>query len=212
MDSIGTIRGATTPPTQVTLASADLVTPDLVNLAELLPASERYSYVFDGNAQILDHAIASMTLLPWVSRVAYSRSNADFAEERRNDPTRPERLSDHDAVIAYLSIGQPNIAVGVASAGAGLDLTLRNSGGGIASEITIDGVIVLGLGLRGGLVAVKSPDFPLAVGTLGPGASLTVPVQLGSTRAKRLLVVEVGHYRDSTGALRFFADTHIVER
>src|SRR6185295_15908716 len=51
VDSIGTIKGTPTPSDQVTLASPDLVTPDLVDLVETAPATERYSFVFDGNAQ-----------------------------------------------------------------------------------------------------------------------------------------------------------------
>jgi len=42
-----------------------------VSLSELLPAAERYSYVFDGSAQTLDHALASSTLAPDVTGIAY---------------------------------------------------------------------------------------------------------------------------------------------
>ena len=35
----------------------------LVNLMDTLPASERYSYVFDGNSQVLDQILVSPRLL-----------------------------------------------------------------------------------------------------------------------------------------------------
>jgi predicted extracellular nuclease len=104
VDVIGTIKGAPTPPDQVVAASADLVNPNLTNLADLLPAAQRYSYVFDGNAQILDHALASVGALPSISRFTYAHLDADYAEITRNDPNRPERLSDHDATVVYLTL------------------------------------------------------------------------------------------------------------
>jgi Bacterial surface protein, Ig-like domain len=59
--------------------------------------------VFDGNAQALDHILVNSLALKRVSRTAYARSNADFPESLRGDATRPERVSDHDAAIAYFA-------------------------------------------------------------------------------------------------------------
>jgi len=36
--------------------------------------------------------------------IAYARSNADFPESLRADATRPERVSDHDAIVAGLVV------------------------------------------------------------------------------------------------------------
>jgi Viral BACON domain/Putative binding domain, N-terminal len=49
----------------------------------------------------LDHELVSTNLLPFFSRMAYARSNSDFPESYRNNPNRPERLSDHDMAVAY---------------------------------------------------------------------------------------------------------------
>ena len=65
---------------------------------------EQYSFVFDGNAQALDHILVNSLALSRVTRMAYARSNADFPESLRGDATRPERLSDHDAAIAYFAL------------------------------------------------------------------------------------------------------------
>ncbi|MBK9062775.1 MAG: lamin tail domain-containing protein [Acidobacteria bacterium] len=110
VDVIGTVKGTPTPATDVVLASADLVNPDLTDLLDLLPAADRYSYSFDGNAQVLDHELVNAALLPFVSRVAYARSNADFPESFRNDPNRPERISDHDMAVAYVRFPAPATA------------------------------------------------------------------------------------------------------
>jgi hypothetical protein len=103
VDSLGTIQGSPVPANQVVLPSADLVDPDLTSLVNLPPADERYSYSFDGNAQILDHVLVNQSLLPFVRGFRYARVDADFPEIFRNDPSRPERISDHDPAVAYFS-------------------------------------------------------------------------------------------------------------
>ena len=71
--------------------------PELVNLWELLPRSERYSYVFQGNAQTLDHILVSPALLqdgrPDLDAV---HMNAEFADQ----------ASDHDPPITRLELGK----------------------------------------------------------------------------------------------------------
>jgi len=103
VDTIGTIRGVPTEADHVVLASADLVNPDLTDLVELAPASERYSFVFAGNPQVLDHVIVTESMRKRFSRLAFGRSNADFPEAFRALADRPERLSDHDAAVAYFA-------------------------------------------------------------------------------------------------------------
>jgi len=107
VDVLGTILGQPAPSNEVTLASADLVGPDLYNLAEELPATERYSYVFEGNAQAIDHILVNQSLRPSVTRFAFARCGADFPESWRSNTNRAERLSDHDAPIVYLALELP---------------------------------------------------------------------------------------------------------
>ena len=101
VDVMGTIAGRPVPPDQVALGTPDLLDPDLTNLGDLLGAEGHYSYVFDGNAQAIDHILVNERARGHVSRMHYSRSNADFPESLRGDGTRPERLSDHDGAVAY---------------------------------------------------------------------------------------------------------------
>ena len=85
------------------LASPDLLNPNLIDLVEaaVLPA-QRYSYVFDGNAQVLDHVLASRAVLANVSLVSFMRGDADAPETARNLADSPARISDHDAVVVFL--------------------------------------------------------------------------------------------------------------
>lgn len=105
-DVMGTVKGRPTPADQVLAASPDLVDPDLTDLIETLPANERYSYVFDGSAQVLDHIVVSPSMLNRLNRFLQTHANAEFPESLRGDATRVERLTDHDQPLAYFSIVQ----------------------------------------------------------------------------------------------------------
>ena len=78
---------------------ADLVEPNLVRLAP----EGSYSYVFDGSAQSLDHALADAALAAAApgARMEEAHVNADFAEVVRNDDGTVARLSDHDPLVTY---------------------------------------------------------------------------------------------------------------
>ena len=102
VDVMGTIAGTPSPSNNVVAASPDLVNPNLINLIETLPAQERYSYVFEGTAQALDHILVSQSLRPHVRFFLFPRYNADAPEISRNDPAFPWRISDHDPAMVYL--------------------------------------------------------------------------------------------------------------
>ena len=105
VDVIGTILGTPAPSAEVVLATtAGLVDPTLTDLLAFAPADQRYSYVYDGNAQELDHVLVTADLVPRVNGLYYARDNADFPESYRSDASRPERYSDHDPVVAYVQL------------------------------------------------------------------------------------------------------------
>ncbi|MBA3786434.1 MAG: nuclease, partial [Acidobacteria bacterium] len=106
MDVIGTIKGTPAVKDSVFTASEDLLNPDLTNLVDLIKPEQRYSYSFDGNAQILDHFLVSEAFKKHLAGFGYARINADFPETYRNDDTRVERFSDHDAAIAYFTFDE----------------------------------------------------------------------------------------------------------
>jgi len=92
VDTVGTILGTPAPDDQVAGASPDLVTPDLVNLADFMTESERYSSLENGNAQALEHALVTANLVSQFAGLAHPRVNADFAESLRGDAAAPQRV------------------------------------------------------------------------------------------------------------------------
>ena len=78
--------------------------PVLVNLTGTLPDLERYSYVFEGNAQSLDHMFVSAALAP-LATYDVVHVNAEFADQ----------ASDHDphlARFAFPEVCQPDLGSG----------------------------------------------------------------------------------------------------
>ncbi|TDD21951.1 nuclease [Kribbella turkmenica] len=64
----------------------------LVDLPRTLPLTERYSYVFEGNSQILDQILISQNLRP-ASSYDIVHLNAEF----------PDQISDHDPQVARVT-------------------------------------------------------------------------------------------------------------
>lgn len=106
VDAMNVVVGTPSPDnaTVVPGDGVDLVNPDLINLASIAEPSERYSFVFDGHAQSLDHVLVNEEMVVSTSRIvpAHARINADYPEVNRNLADSPSRLSDHDPVVAYL--------------------------------------------------------------------------------------------------------------
>ncbi|MDQ2898167.1 MAG: hypothetical protein M3Y07_00010 [Acidobacteriota bacterium] len=124
VDVMGTVTGNPAPANQVVLASPALVEPNLADLVTLAPTEQQYSYSFDGNVGSLDHILATGGMLARASRFATARNDADFPEAFRNDPTRPERISDHDMPVAYFNLPAP-IALPVSISGLRYDRRTR---------------------------------------------------------------------------------------
>jgi predicted extracellular nuclease len=101
-DLIGTLKGK--PDQRVTNPSKTYAT-GLFDLADFLkdPAN-KYSYVHDGSSQVLDHVLVNKPLSNSLLKFGYARVDADFPVVWTADDTRPERLSDHDAPIAFFSL------------------------------------------------------------------------------------------------------------
>lgn len=115
-DSLDTIAGTPPPDNQTVVCAAcpstpntgdgvDQVNPDLVNLVNTPVVAERYSYVFEGNTQNLDHALVSSGLVTDTTarRIEHPRIDSDYPETARNANTTAFRISDHDPVVAYFT-------------------------------------------------------------------------------------------------------------
>ena len=195
VDTIGTIKGTPAPAGQVVLASSPLVNPVLTNLVDAVPAAERYSYSFDGNAQVLDHILVNHAMLPSVRGIYYARSDADFPESLRGDPSRPERVSDHDMPVAYftLDVRPPLTTARIAEN--------QNANGWYTSDVhvTLDAVD------NAGGAGVQSIKYSLTGASIGGGTvdAVSLPLVLGAegtTTLKYYAVDRVGNV-ESTNTL-----------
>ncbi len=74
----------------------------LTDLVDTLPAAERYTYIYDGNAEVLDHILVSDDL---ADNVAYDfdvvHLNAEFPEV--------DRVTDHDPPLARFQLTPPDL-------------------------------------------------------------------------------------------------------
>lgn len=101
VDVMGVIRGDAAPPEQVLTHVASPLTAPLVDGSQLIDrADQRYSYVFAGNAQTLDHVLVNPALVAGVAGLAveHARINADFGVDNFGDAGIAVRSSDHDPV------------------------------------------------------------------------------------------------------------------
>ena len=149
-DTMGVVSGTPTLDEQTIVPGdgADLVNPDLVNLGELAPPTERYSFVFDGNAQTLDHVLVNEELIVTTRTAAidHARINADFTETNRSDATTPTRTADHDPVVAYFDPRSvADLAIGASAGSASVPVegtiafnaTVHNNGPEAAESVGV---------------------------------------------------------------------------
>jgi len=76
----------------------------LANTADGLPATGRYSYIYQGVSQLLDHILVTPALAARQVRVDVLHINADYPPADPED-TSPRHSSDHDPVIVTFELG-----------------------------------------------------------------------------------------------------------
>jgi uncharacterized protein len=167
------------------------------SLLKRLPASDRYSYVFDGSTGAIDHAYASTTLKSQVTGVGVWHINSDepivldynteFKTDDRYSAT-PYRASDHDPVLVALTLSPdtvtelPILSVNlptVAIAGTPTSVTVTEATPGGAATLT-------GLSINWG---DATPDTTLAAAggathTYAVAGTFTVVVTLTNSAAQ----------------------------
>ncbi|MBE9178034.1 hypothetical protein IQ268_05475 [Oculatella sp. LEGE 06141] len=79
------------------ISPLETLSQSLVNLTETLPENERYSYIFEGNSQSLDHILVSDALASTAEFDAV-HVNSEFAAP----------ASDHDPLLARLTLSTAN--------------------------------------------------------------------------------------------------------
>jgi predicted extracellular nuclease len=59
---------------------------------------ERFTYLYDGSSQVLDHMLVSSALYSLLAAVDVLHFNAGHPHGLSGDPSTPLRASDHDPV------------------------------------------------------------------------------------------------------------------
>ncbi|MBC1222555.1 SdiA-regulated domain-containing protein [Nostoc sp. UCD121] len=77
----------------------------LTSLIETLPANERYTYNFEGNAQTLDHLLVSSNLLGKLDAYDVVHINSEFADQD----------SDHDPSVARFNLNDAPTAIALSA-------------------------------------------------------------------------------------------------
>ncbi len=77
----------------------------MTNMTLLMPKEQRYSVTREGNAAAVDHILVNRAMLDgrYKLRAEFARINADFGEDNSSDFSVPMRVSEHDAVVLYLT-------------------------------------------------------------------------------------------------------------
>jgi predicted extracellular nuclease len=184
-----------------------LTASGMVNQIErfVRPAGMPYSYVFDGTAGYLDHALATNSLSPQVAGAAEWHNNADEPEtldynlgDTPSDPYREGayRASDHDPVVLSLNLTAPTVdvtaSVKIVRSGVSLNRATGKYSGTVSFTNTSGALLAGPLHLRlEGLTAGVTldnksgeqggaPYLTLPGGGLAPGATVTVTTVFGN--------------------------------
>ncbi len=208
LDVMATATGNTPlPPDQVLLPGVGgLLTPAAKDMVTLLPANQRWSYVEFGNAQVLDHLVATADLVA-SSHIAYAHIDADFPLTAYNDATTAARTSDHDPVVGYFTLPAPVLSgtltptttitfasTTLGASSAGQQFIFTNTG---EAPVTITGVTATGDYAAGttcnnvavainGTCSVNVIFTPTAAGTRTGTATFTTNIASNGTFARSL--------------------------
>ncbi|MBW4084931.1 S-layer homology domain-containing protein [Paenibacillus sp. S150] len=77
----------------------------LTNLIDTLPLGERYSYIYEGNSQTLDHLLVNNKLA--------AKSTLDIVHINADFDAKEGRVSDHDPLLAQIDLGTENFSLRV---------------------------------------------------------------------------------------------------
>ena len=185
-------------------ASPDLVNPNFINLTDTLPADQRYSFIFEGTPQAIDHFIINTVANSFLQRYHIARNNTDFPEVPvvvRGNATRPERNSDHDMPVGYFKFPKAATTTTVSDATAVFSPANQNvvltanvtTAAGTVNEGTVTFTVrnaanaVIGVPVVGNVVGgVATANYTLPGGTTPQALTITGEFSGGALIASSL--------------------------
>ncbi len=211
------------PATQVVEPGmAGLVTPPATDLALLLDPNQRWSYQEYGNAQILDHIVATADLVSAGAHMAYAHLDADQPLTAYNDPTTPARTSDHDAAVGYFALPAPALSAALSGNGSFGSQNVGTSSGALTFVLnnTGQGNINVSASASGDFSATSDCGSSLAYGTSCNVYVVFTPTAGGTRNGVLTVTTSAGTYTASlsgTGVVPVdaaisvhFGSTHLV--
>ena len=104
-DVMGVVTGQATALGEVLVHADSPLSAPLHNLTLTLEEDMRYSFIFQGSAQSLDHIVVNDAVLATGSVMLHPlRVNSDFAADNAERTESPLRTSDHDPIVARLEV------------------------------------------------------------------------------------------------------------
>ncbi|MFD0724225.1 Calx-beta domain-containing protein [Lysobacter brunescens] len=180
VDVMGIVRGDEVPADQVVNDIDSPITTPLIDGSELIAdTAEKYSYVFEGNAQTLDHVVVNEAVVMNVAglSVDHARINADFGVHNYGVAGNAIRVSDHDPV--RLTIGVADFRTADLSLAATTPSASVAAGAAVPFTITVN---------NAGPNKASFPAVALVFNALVPvsvsapaGWTCAAPVQAGGT-------------------------------
>ena len=150
-------------------------------VAARVPAADRYSYVFDGQAGYLDHALSTVSLNSQITGVRHWHINADepsvidynteFKPQDFYTPT-PYRASDHDPVLIGLALAAPVTAPDFSGSSKQVNTTTVTAGQlltytlVVSNSGNVSGTFALTDTLNAHLVLISAPGLAINGATL----------------------------------------------
>jgi len=115
----------------------ELTSPALIQGYDNLSPADRYTYIFNGGSQTLDHILYSQGMQNEFAGIDPLHINADFPAYAEMDPTKIYHASDHDPVVLTLRPdGAGWIGGDVQIAGVGVELV--DESGAVAAQAVSD--------------------------------------------------------------------------
>lgn len=104
VDVMGQIDGNAVESMNTLWTEPLFVAEPMTQAVQFMTPFEQYSYVYQGNAQVLDNAVLNdEALLPFVD-IEFGRGNADANIDFGTDTQTVLRASDHDGLVLYFTI------------------------------------------------------------------------------------------------------------
>ncbi|MBI1297179.1 hypothetical protein GC175_19695 [bacterium] len=163
------------------------VTPPLIHTYDVLPELERYTYIFNGASQVLDHVLLTPSMRSAFAGIDLLHINADFPTPAPDAEEIANHVSDHDPVQLTLrpagagwiggNVGVPGVLISLRNDdGAGVGVTISNAHGDFRFWGLPPGRYRVDYKPQRG-VTVQSPDQLLRV-RAGAGLFLQPAVQI----------------------------------